>query len=342
MLNSLRYVAATGLIAAIGTNLSPVGAWACSRILSNANSQASIVARTMDLNRPDDARVVVFPRGMDRVSDTGDGKPLVWKSRYGSVAVTARGASTTDGINEKGLVVNILYLGDTKYEPRDERPALPNLQWGQYVLDNFGSVQEAVEGIRSISIVPIALDGTQWPLHLAISDAEGDSAVIEFVASKMVVHHGKEFTVMTNEPPLSVQLENIKKYKMFGGTRPMPGDIDPESRFVRAASYLKTLPPADNLHQAIADAQALARNVAVPRGAKDTSGSSAEDAWPTLWFSVADSTNRTYFFQSASSPSAFWVDLRALHFTPDTPVLELDAYDTSLHGDITEKLKTSN
>ncbi|MFK5073457.1 linear amide C-N hydrolase, partial [Klebsiella pneumoniae] len=86
------------------------------------------------------------------------------------------------------------------------------------------------------------LRGQEWGLHVAIEDTTGDSAVFEFVKGKLVVHHGKEYTVMTNEPPLAEQLVNVKRYKLFGGKEAMPGDIDPSSRFVRAASYLKTLP----------------------------------------------------------------------------------------------------
>jgi len=338
MSTSFNSFATTGLVAALSLAAVSVDAMACSRILSNTNGQATVVARTMDLNRPDHAQIAVFPRGMSRLSDTGDGKPLKWTSKYGSVGVVTGGKSTPDGMNEKGLVANTLYLTDTEYEPADDRPGLSNLIWAQYVLDNFSTVNEALKGLESVRIVSEALGGTDWPMHLSISDSEGDSAVIEYVDGKKVVHHGKEFTVMTNEPPLEIQLGNLKNYEAFGGTKSLPGDIDPESRFVRASAFLKTLPPADSVQQAIADAQALGRSVAVPRGALDTSGSEAVDAWPTLWFTLADSTNKTYIFHSAASPNVYWVDLEEIDFDAADRQKTLDAYDTSLVGDITEKL----
>ncbi|QTI80394.1 linear amide C-N hydrolase [Roseomonas marmotae] len=342
MVSKVGRVTAAGLVAAFFATTVADGASACSRILSNGNGQANVVARTMDLNRPDDAKMVVYPRGSERVSKTGDGKSFNWTSKLGSVAVTALGAATSDGMNEKGLVANLLYLGDTKYERRDNRPGLSNLLWAQYVLDNFGSVKEAVEGLKAVQIVPVEHDGKHWPLHLAISDAEGDSAIVEFVDGRMIVHQGKEFTVMTNEPPLETQLKNVRNYKLFGGTKPLPGDIDPESRFVRAASYLKTLPPARSVPEAIAGAQSIARNVAVPPGAKDTSGSVAEDAWPTLWFTLADSTNKTYFFHSARSPNLYWVDLTKIDFGSKAGERAIDAYDWTLAGDITQRLTNAN
>lgn len=342
MANKVARFAAPGLIAAFFLATAADGASACSRILSNTNGQANVVARTMDLYRSDAAKMVVYPRGLERVSNTGGGKSFSWASKLGSVAVTSFGSATSDGMNEKGLVANLLYLGDTTYEPRDGRPGLSNLLWAQYVLDNFASVKEAVEGLKNVQIVPVAHDGKQWPLHLAISDAEGDSAIVEFVDGRMTVHRGKEFTVMTNEPPLETQLNNIRNYKLFGGTKPMPGDIDPESRFVRAASYLKTLPPARSVPEAIAGAQSIARTVAVPPGAKDTSGGVAEDAWPTLWFTLADSSNRTYFFHSASSPNLYWVDLTKIDFGSKASEQAIDAYDWALTGDITQRLTNTN
>ena len=145
---------------------------------------------------------------------------------------------TSDGLNEHGLAVHLLYLHDTKYEARDQRPALPNALWAQYVLDNCRTVVESLAKLRNVQIVSVSTaGGRQWPLHLAIEDAGGDSAIVEFVDGKEVVHHGKQFTVMTNEPPLQQQLENLAKYKPFGGKRTLPGDIDPASRFVRAATF---------------------------------------------------------------------------------------------------------
>ena len=335
MATRLGRAAAVGLIAAASTLA--VDAAACSRILSNSNGQAAVVGRTMDLYRTDAARIAVNPRGVERVSDTGDGKRLRWTSRYGSVVVTSMGHAS-DGMNEQGLVANLLYLGVTRYEPQDGRPGLSNLQWAQYVLDNFASVQEAVDGLAAVRIAPVTLDGRQWPLHLSISDASGDSAIFEYVDGTPVLHHGREFTVMTNEPPLDTQLRDLRNYALFGGSKSMPGDIDPASRFVRAASYLKTLPPAANADEAVADVQAIVRNVASPRGAKDTSGSDGEDAWPTLWFTLGDSTSRRYFFQSAGSPSAYWVDLDRIDFGDRGIARAIDAYDRSLSGDITARL----
>jgi len=44
-------------------------------------------------------------------------------------------------MNEKGLVVNALYLAESQYDEReDQRPTLLIALWGQYALDNFANV----------------------------------------------------------------------------------------------------------------------------------------------------------------------------------------------------------
>ena len=205
----------------------------------------------------------------------------------------------------------MLYLHGTKYEPADRRPQLANTLWGQYVLDNFKTVSEAVVQLRRLRVVSVAAEGREWPLHLAIEDASGDSAVIEFVKGRMVVHHGRQFTTMTNEPPLAEQLANLKRYKRFGGKRALPGDIDPQSRYVRAASFLEMLAEPADYREAVAYMIGLTRTVSVPFGAQNTSDVHSEDTWPTRWITVSDLSNRRLFFMLTKSANVFWLELTA-------------------------------
>ena len=293
----------------------------------------------MDLFKPDHPELVVTPRGMAHTSGLKEAHPFTWTSRYGSVGVMSFGLAVGDGMNEKGLDVNLLYLANTAYEPRDHRPGVSTAMWTQYVLDNFATVDEALNGLKKVQIVPITALGMQWPFHIVMSDATGDSAVVEFINGKVVIHHGPQVTVVTNEPTYDEQIANLKHYKAFGGSLPLPGDIDPVSRFVRASTYLKMLPPPKDMTEAIAGAYDVARNVAVPPGAQDTSGQeSVQDAWPTLWVTVADSTHKTYFFQSMQSPSIYWVDLGKIDFSAKSGLRKIDANDPDLAGDITARV----
>ena len=328
--------------AALGLSLIPKAAPACSRILLNSNGQA-VTARTMDLYVPDHARVMVYPRGLERDGGVSGSASAQWTSRYGSVTVNSLGVATSDGINEKGLAVNLLYLHDTTYEARDKRPGVSNAQWAQYLLDNAATVPEALALLETTQIVSVKVAGREWPLHLSISDAKGNSAVIEFIKGVKVVHRGPTTAVMTNEPPLSWQRNNLKRYKYFGGTEPLPGDIDPISRFVRASAFLKTSPIPQSSERSLEIAYNLIKSVVVPDGAKDTSNLAAsQDNWPTLWTTLADSVNRLYFFQSSGSPNLFWLDLKTIDFSAGSAIRYVPGNDISLNGDISQRLMRLN
>lgn len=312
---------------------------ACSRILLNSE-QYHVVARTMDLYMPDHAKIIVYPRGIDRSGRATTGESAKWVAKYGSVTVNSLGEGTSDGLNEKGFAANLLYLHESQYEARDSRPGVSNTMVLQFLLDTSATVSEALDSLKKVQIVSGIASGRTWPLHISISDASGDSAVIEFVEGAMVVHHGDESKVMTNEPPLAWQLNNMKRYKYFGGTEALPGDIDPASRFIRAAAFLKTAPAPKNAQEALAEAYSIIKTVSVPQGAENTSSDIAsEDKWPTLWTTLADSTNKLYFFQAANSPNMFWVDLKKINFAKGSKTLSISGEDPSLSGEISKKLK---
>ena len=70
----------------------------------------------------------------------------------------------------------------------------------QYLLDQADSVSEALALLDGIEIVMVSAHGHDATIHLALEDASGDSAIIEFDRGNQVVHHGREFTLMTNDP----------------------------------------------------------------------------------------------------------------------------------------------
>jgi penicillin V acylase-like amidase (Ntn superfamily) len=313
-------------------------AQACSLIFWNTNDQAVVDARTWDLYVDEKPRIVYLPRGIAR-HGLADGNGAQWTSKFASTALTAFDAGTSDGMNEAGLSAHLLYLHGTEYEAADQRPGVSNLIWLQYLLDNFANVSDALTGLKEVRIVSKEAFGREWPVHMAIEDSSGDSAVIEFVKGRMVVHHGHDVTVMTNEPSLEEQLANLKRYRLFGGDLAMPGDIDPMSRFVRASSYLKTLPaPADET-EAVGYLAGVARNVAVPFGAHDTSGGDSVDSWPTRWTTLVDHTHKRYYVMAVESPNVFWLDMDAMD--PNSKeILAADAHDPSLSGDVSAQLKS--
>jgi choloylglycine hydrolase len=122
--------------------------------------------------------------------------PAHWKSKYGSVTFNQFGREfPTGGMNEAGLVVELMWLEVTRYPERDKRPELGGLEWIQYQLDNFDSVDALLAALNSTRITSVA------PLHYLIADKSGNVASIEFLDGKAVVHTGNALPipVLTND-----------------------------------------------------------------------------------------------------------------------------------------------
>ena len=296
---------------------------ACSRILWN-NSVNRVAARTMDLSVDEKPTFTVLPRGLSR-EGCGDHHSIKWSSKYGSVVVTAFEANAiSEGMNEKGLSAHLLLLEGTEYELRDSRPSLSNGLWIQYMLDNFSSVKDVIDSLKSFQVVSTEVGGRYWELHACLEDPSGDSAIIEYVDGKIVVYHGPQHVVMTNEPTYDIQIKNLQRYRYFGGDLPLPDDIDSESRFVRCAVLLKTLPDPKNLKEAIDRVFEAIRTVQAPF--RDT-----------RWISAIDVTNLTYYFCSISTGNIFWIDLKNLDFLPRQSVRSINPHDPSFSGEISNR-----
>lgn len=332
------------IVTLAGANLAD----ACSRILWADNGQAVVVARNMDWIEDMRTNLWAFPRGVTHSGLSGDDNSVRWTSKYGSVAASAYDVGTADGINEKGLVVNALWLAASDYGRRDLKvPGLSLSLWTQYMLDNFATVDEAVAATerRDFQVVPASfmVAGAKQvaTIHLALADAGGDSAIIEITDGTPHVYHGRAYTVMTNDPPFAEQLENLKRYQGFGGTERLPGTTEAADRFVRAAYYRQHLPKPSNYRETIAGVLSVARNVTQPFGSSDTENPTKHpDLSHTIWRTAADATDRIYYFESTLSPNIVWVRLDALDLAAGAPVRKLDlVHSGDLVGDVTAQFK---
>lgn len=330
------------LAAVIAASLGAFGAsdaQACTRILWNDNDYAVMVGRTMDWPESTQPVLTVFPRGLERDGGMAGADTIVvdnparWTSRYGSLVTTIYGIGTADGINEAGLGAHLLYLNATDFGPRD--PAKPGLHaglWAQYLLDNAATVTEALALLDQIQVVMVEANGHKATVHLAIEDATGDSAIIEFVDGKRIVHHSREFTVMTNDPTYDQQLAILKTqdFSKPASTLPLPGNVNAVDRFARATYYRNLLPEPENERQAAASILAVARNVSVPFGAPYQ----GFGIYNTEYRTAANLTDRRYYFELTDNPSVIWVDLSVMNLEPGQPVRVLDPNAIDLSGNV--------
>lgn len=212
----------------------------------------------------------IFPRGMARNGEVGPNS-LAWTSKYGSVIASAYDC-TTDGLNEAGLVANVLWLAESEYPKfNPSRRGLTIAAWAQYVLDNFATVEEAVADLEREPFIIVTDDVSQdekrlASLHLAISDASGDSAIVEYIRGKQVIHHNRKYQVMTNSPIFDKQLALNAYWEQIGGTVFLPGTNRSSDRFARAEFYVNAIPKDENRNHALASVFSVIRNVSVPYG----------------------------------------------------------------------------
>jgi penicillin V acylase-like amidase (Ntn superfamily) len=316
-------------------------ALACSRVLWDAGNGHVFVGRTNDWTGKVDSAFRVFPRGIERVGSVEE-NPHKWTSQYGSVILSGYDIGTHEGVNEKGLAAHVLYLAEIcDFGPRDPKlEAIGIMQWAQYYLDNYATVAEAVEAQKSFAfqIEPMILpNGQPTTLHVSLSDKSGDSAVIEYIGGKAIVHHDKRFNVMTNDPSFDKQIENLKQYRTFGGDKPLPGERKSMDRFVRAAVYVNALPKPADKDEAAAYMFSVIRNVSVPFGLGEPD---RPNIAPTIFRTVQDLTGGRYYFESTYAPNVVWIDTSTMDFTQGNPELGLQVEKQifSLNGDVTSKL----
>lgn len=302
---------------------------ACTRAVYLGPDNLVITGRSMDWVTDMESNLWAFPSGIERHGAAGSGS-IEWTSQYGSVGTSVWDIGIADGMNEKGLVANMLYLTESVYPtptPNDPRAPLSLTLWPQYMLDNFATVAEAVGAMEQepFYVVPVeSPDGKAGTVHLSISDATGDSAIFEYVDGELMIHHSRDYQVMTNSPTFDQQRALNQYWEQIGGLAMLPGTNRAADRFVRASFYISSIPQTADPKEAAASVFSVIRNASVPLGFTTPD---RPDISSTIWRTVADQTNRRYFFESTRSPNVFWVNLDDLDLSPGAPVRKLTLTD---------------
>jgi penicillin V acylase-like amidase (Ntn superfamily) len=319
---------------------------ACTRVVYLGADHDVITARSMDWRVDVGTNLYILPRGASRNGAAGPNS-ITWTAKYGSVVATGYDVSTTDGMNEKGLAAELLWLVESQYPTfgKSSKPGLTIAAWAQYVLDNFASVGEAVAALQKepFTIVTDSVPGEQRlaTLHLSMSDATGDSAIVEYIGGRQVIHHGRQFQVMTNSPIFDEQLALNEYWKQIGGTVFLPGTNRSSDRFARAAFYINAIPKSEDPEKALASVFSVIRNVSVPFGINTPSEPNISS---TRWRTVADHKRMLYFFESALTPNTFWVDLKKIDFAAGAAVRKLDLgkdQHNTFDGEVSGKFQAS-
>jgi choloylglycine hydrolase len=267
--------------------------------------------------------VIINKRGVSKVAmGRKDFDTLAsWTSKYGSLTFNQYGReSPMGGINESGLVVELMAVNDCVYPPKDDRPVINAMQWIQYQLDNFSKVEQVIASDSQIRIYDPMIGRGK---HFLVADKEGNCATIEFIDGKMV-YHTKE-TLPIKALANSTYDESMQYIKIFGGpggSNPISDPLESLSRFIRAANMLKNYNP-DIQTSSIDYAFNILNNVA-----------NTSSAYPTQWSIVYDIQKLRVYFRTLLNKQIRYIDLHSLDFSCKSSVKVMDM-NLSGSGDIT-------
>ncbi len=307
LLSKLRPLLLFGALVLIGA----VETHACTTFVLEASNHVCF-GRNFDWFA-EDALVVVNPRGVEKTAlALPDSSPAKWVSKYGSLTFNSAGWELpTGGMNEVGLVVEEMVLGETHYPGPDARPALNPLQWVQYALDTCRSVNEVIAACRRIRVAP---EGIPVPIHYLVCDAAGNCAAIEFLDGKMVCHRGKTlpYPVLANEPydEAAAQARACLAEKAAG--KALTGDIRRFGRFIQAAWKVAEFKPGttrDDVNYAYQTLDEVCQGDF------------------TVWRLVYDVTGRKIHYRTRNHPGERVLDLKKMDFAGHGPIrfFELDS-----------------
>ena len=238
---------------------------------------------------------------------------ISWISKYGSITFNSEGLDFPDGgMNEKGLSVFEMSMGDTKHKIDESHPTLFICLWVQYQLDNCATVDEVIQNAENIN-------QQGWAWHYFVTDKTGDYAIIEYIDGRVVVYkNGKApFPILCNLQ-YSKELDQLKKYQGFGGDVEIRKSFPRAPRFVRGAKLLKEFDPA--VH---ASAEKYALQLL------DEIKSRGWNKWGIL----ADVTNMKFYFHTYRNRKLRFFRFKDFDFADGGPAQILDIH-ADLSGDV--------
>jgi penicillin V acylase-like amidase (Ntn superfamily) len=306
-------------VAAIAIALAPAAAGACTTVLLEHQGEIAI-AKSYDFHMGH-GLIIVNPRGLAKYAMRSvSGRRLAgWVSRFGSVTFNQYGRELpASGMNEAGLVVEVMWLDETRYPAPDERPVVPDLQWIQYQLDNWATVTDVVEHAEDVRV-----DSSTARVHYLVCDRTAACVAVEFLDGKMVLTTGAAMPVRTLTNSTYVESRVfLGQHAGFGGTMPIPGGAGSLERFVRASALATRAAGEDRGEPGLSD-DAFAILGSVSQGPA------------SVWNLVHDPVRRVIRYRTWASPRVKRITLSSLDFSCTTGLKALDV-DAERWGDVTD------
>ncbi|MDE6073202.1 MAG: linear amide C-N hydrolase, partial [Muribaculaceae bacterium] len=303
---SLALAALFGLTSLTGIGIQQAGA--CSRVLYVGDDSLKIVGRSLDWKTPIPTNLYVYPRGFHHVSSDAPGA-LEWTSKYGAVYAVGYDGGITEGMNEKGLVINGLFCKGTIYNnpETDGRPPMSLSVFVAWMLDRYETTAEVVKVLKehNFSIGGATFDGgTVSALHWGITDAQGHSAILEFDNGNLNIYEGDDFRVLTNDPQWPQMQAIINYWHGIGGQNMLPGTVKSADRAVRADYFAHHVKPTGDADLGLSIIRSILFNVSVPY---TYTIETEPNVSSTQWRSFANLRDKRYYFDIVTNMGIYYV-----------------------------------
>lgn len=303
----------------------------CTGMKLHAKDGSLVHGRTLEFGIPIDTSIAFIPRGYE----FNKGPGMVYKAKYGAVGGIAYDEiSLLDGMNEKGLSAGAFYFpGFAQYsELKDPKKALSPLEFINWLLTQFATVEEVQSALESVEIVPTV--SKYWgldpaPLHYIVYDKSGKCLVIEPVEGSLRSYENP-IGVLTNSPALDWHLTNLRNYVFLdvnnrkplqikgveidplgqgSGMLGLPGDFTPPSRFVRAAVFGAAAIPSATHEKAVMQLFHILNQFDIPVGASREEQNGVTYTDYTMLTVVRDPQTLKFYFKTYDDQNIRFVDL---------------------------------
>ena len=340
-MNKLKTIAAA---AVLGTALAtPFISDACTRVIYKGLDDTYVVGRSLDWKTPIPTNLYVYPAGMEKKSSDQPGA-LTWTSKYGAVYAVGYDGGITEGMNEKGLVINGLFCKGTVYvNPQpSNNPPMSLAVFVAWMLDQNETTAQVVEQLKTqkFSIGGATFDGgTVSALHWGITDASGKTAILEFDNGDIKIYDPGDIRAMTNDPQWPSMEAIIAYWDKIGGQHMLPGTVSSPDRCVRANYFAHHVEEVADPALATSICRSILVNACVPytyliQGEPNVSS--------TQWRSYSDVKNRRYYWDIVTNMGYYYIDLTKCDLRKGASVMKLDTTkETMLIGEANKALKKS-
>ncbi len=295
--------------------ISLVNSYGCTTFVLKDSSQI-VYGRNFDFNIGN-GFIVNNQRGISKYAFIRETNVMTWISKYGSITFNQFGKEFPyGGMNEKGLVIAQMFLGESKYPEVDNRKAMNPLQWIQYQLDVSGSVEDVLASdtvLRISNVNPVGI-------HFLVCDSNGKTATVEFIDGKMVYHSNQDLPIplLTNNT-YDESISYLQQFDIMGGETAIPWNniYDIEWTHDNTLAINKVFATAANSMKKNEDSLTLtdkAFNVLLSVTINDH----------TRWSTVFDITNKRIYFKNEHRKEIVTLDFKDFNFEPEQETKILD------------------